>query len=230
MRASIILVFIVGFLPIRSNAQVLISLLFGDKLNSDGIEFGLDGGYTLSDLQNDPATGLRSALNLGMYFDVRLSEPWYIHTGFILRSPVGVNDFEPYLTGNPDFDPYVPEADRKRRLDYIYLPAFIRYKFYRSTFVELGPQIGYLTGAEDRFEADVNGGELRFIRPNLEEYNRWDAGLTIGAGGRPFKSDGFTMGVRYYYGLTNVSAIAPDRYNRILYLYMSIPVGADKSE
>ena len=34
-----------------SNAQVLISLIFGDELNSGNIEFGLDGGLELDKYQ-----------------------------------------------------------------------------------------------------------------------------------------------------------------------------------
>ena len=40
----------------RSSGQVLISLLLGDKLNTGQIEFGLDGGLSLSNLHGvDPS-------------------------------------------------------------------------------------------------------------------------------------------------------------------------------
>ena len=39
-------------------SQVLISILLGDKLNSGKIEFGLEGGWSMSTLQGvDPAKG-----------------------------------------------------------------------------------------------------------------------------------------------------------------------------
>jgi hypothetical protein len=34
----------------QGQSQVLISILLGDKLNSGQIEFGLDGGFSLSNL------------------------------------------------------------------------------------------------------------------------------------------------------------------------------------
>lgn len=41
--------------PLQS--QVLLSLIFGDKLNSDGVEFGLEGGYNFSNVSNLEAGG-----------------------------------------------------------------------------------------------------------------------------------------------------------------------------
>ena len=43
-----------GFLltAYTANSQVLISLLFGDALNSPNIEFGLDGGVNFANIAN----------------------------------------------------------------------------------------------------------------------------------------------------------------------------------
>jgi len=43
-------------------AQVLLSLLFGEKLNSDGLEFGLEGGVSWAQIDKlDADHGLRSS-------------------------------------------------------------------------------------------------------------------------------------------------------------------------
>jgi hypothetical protein len=47
-RISLIFCFCLTILS--GHGQVLISLVFGDKLNSGNIEFGLDGGLTVSDI------------------------------------------------------------------------------------------------------------------------------------------------------------------------------------
>ena len=49
MRIFFILLLIMA-VHSRSHGQVLISLLLGDKLNTGQIEFGLDGGLSLSNL------------------------------------------------------------------------------------------------------------------------------------------------------------------------------------
>jgi len=37
---------------INAQSQVLLSLIFGDKLNSDGLKFGLKGGTNFSNISN----------------------------------------------------------------------------------------------------------------------------------------------------------------------------------
>ena len=57
-----------------AHSQVLISLLFGDKLNSDGLEFGLEGGMNFSNISNLEGDKALSSFNLGFYFDIRLKK------------------------------------------------------------------------------------------------------------------------------------------------------------
>jgi hypothetical protein len=44
--------------------------------------------------------------------------------------------------------------------------------------------------------------------------------------------NGLNLGIRYYYGLLNVSAdnMYPAQYNRSLYVVIGIPVGAGKAK
>jgi len=54
--------------------QVLISLLFGDMLNSDGLEFGLEGGFNWSKVSGMETNSSLRTFNLGFYFDIRLKD------------------------------------------------------------------------------------------------------------------------------------------------------------
>ena len=58
-----------------AHGQVLISLLFGDKLNSPTLKFGLDGGVNFSTLSNVSPSKYHTGFNLGFYFD-------FIHSMF----------------------------------------------------------------------------------------------------------------------------------------------------
>ncbi len=53
------------------DAQVLIALLFGDKLNPGNIEFELEGGAAFSTISGQPGAKNWSGLNLGFYFDTK---------------------------------------------------------------------------------------------------------------------------------------------------------------
>ena len=49
MKKSVVIIVLLLF-GYQANSQVLISLLFGDKLNSENIEFGLEGGFIFASL------------------------------------------------------------------------------------------------------------------------------------------------------------------------------------
>ena len=65
-RFKIAAISVLLFLPLTSNAQVLITLLFGDALNTEKIEFGLVGGLNRSYILDiEDSKGLNN-FNLGM--------------------------------------------------------------------------------------------------------------------------------------------------------------------
>ena len=53
-----------------AHSQVLISILFGDKLNSDKLEFGLQGGFNLTYLRGISESKGQNNWELGFYFDI----------------------------------------------------------------------------------------------------------------------------------------------------------------
>ena len=95
------------------HSQVLISLLFGEKLNSDKMKFGLDGGLNLSNLTGTEGTRFLENFNLGLYFDIRLKENsnWYIHTGALLKSEMGARGIDVYSLDEPGLEVGRPQRD-----------------------------------------------------------------------------------------------------------------------
>src|SRR5687768_1342129 len=104
MRILFILL-IVALSYTRSEGQVLISLLLGDKLNTGKIEFGLDGGLSLSNLHGVSPSSTKPGFNLGFYFDFRLKNPaWALHTGVMVKSTLGAEDILVYSLNDQDLD------------------------------------------------------------------------------------------------------------------------------
>jgi hypothetical protein len=92
------------------NAQVLISLLLGDDLNSNKIEFGLVGGFNQSYFRDvAEAKGLNN-YNLGFYFHINLKNDSYLSTGVLVKSNVGATGMPTYPIGNEDFDDLFQDA------------------------------------------------------------------------------------------------------------------------
>ncbi len=100
-------IFLIAFLfySTAANGQVLISLLFGDELNSGNVEFGLDGGLNWTDLKGiDQAENL-FGWNLGFYFDIKLSDPsWFLNTGVVVKGNMGADGISVYKLNRDDLD------------------------------------------------------------------------------------------------------------------------------
>lgn len=224
--------------------QVILSLLFGDKLNSGKLEFGLNGGFNLSNIRGiDEAHGKNNWM-LGFYFDIHLKEetPWYIGTGVYVKSNVGATNIPLDYPGNrpindtiftvfDDFDGTV-----EKNFNTFYVPITLRYLSKIGIFVDAGVQMGLVFKTNDIYNVKVDGYELKYeAKENIYEngiYSWFDAGLNGGIGYKFKKGLGIKIGVWYYYGLTNIyrSDIGLDAYNQSLYVLATIPIGKGKAE
>jgi hypothetical protein len=216
-------------LPLHS--QVLISLLFGDELNSDKVKFGLDGGLNFSNLNRTEGSKFLENFNLGLYFDIQLKEnaKWYLHTGVLLKSEMGARGIDLYSLDDPGLDSVLIGGDIERQLKYINIPALVRYKLRKHVFFEIGPMLGILTKATDVFYNSVKkDDDLSFKNKVTDRYKWYDAGVEAGIGYQLMKGTGVNFGIRYYQGLTDILKDNPGdpMWNQSLYLYVSIPVGA----
>lgn len=208
--------------------QVLISLIFGDKLNSDKIEFGLEGGAVFTTLTDIPDAENRIAFDLGFYFNIRLKERLFLGTGVLVKSPMGVDGIAPYPTGDSGLDLLLEDGAVLRKLGYFNVPAMLHYRFKSKLFAEGGVQLGLLNKAVDEFYADVNGGELLFERDVKSVMAKFDMGLVAGMGYRLMEGKSLQLGVRYYEGLLDVMKETDGVRNRALYLFARLPIGAGK--
>ena len=221
---------ILGFALISTGAQsqVLISLIFGDKLSAPGVEFGLEGGYNFSTLTGMESSSQLSTLNLGFYFDIRLKNQWYLNTGILVKSKMGLgklsqNDLE-FLNAE-----IYPEAgDYDQIVSYFLLPILGEYKFKKHLYLEAGPQFGLMHNAYVEFKSDVEGKDARVREYNKDMIHRIDGGIVAGMGYTLLKGSGITIGAKYYYGFGNVYKEKTGSRNRSLFLKLNIPIGESK--
>ncbi len=221
-------------LTTTSNAQILISLFFGDALNTEEIEFGLVGGLNRSYwLDVDESTGLNN-FNLGFYFHINMFKTSYLSTGVLIKSNVGATGMPTYSMGDPEFDEVFAEGELTTQINYFYVPIMWHQRFNNRFYLEGGLQLGLRYKAYDYFhleEAEI-GGEVDYKRDVRDDYTRFDLGLLGGFGYKVRKQTKSTaIGINYYYGLLNVSKI-PDMTikNSSVYLYVKIPIGTHKKE
>ena len=232
MRILIILL-IITVSQTQSHGQVLISLLLGDELNTGKIEFGLDGGLSLSNLHGLHPSGTHPGFNLGFYFDIRLKNPsWLFHTGVMVKSTLGAEDIPVYSLNDPDLDNAFSGGSVTRKLGYFNVPATIKYRFRNNFFLEAGPMFGLMSNStSDEFVATIEKkDDLTYKLKTKARYHPLDAGLIAGIGYRLMKGNGMNLAVRYYYGFVDITIddTTPSQTNRSLYFAIGIPIGAGK--
>lgn len=227
-----IILFIALFFSFQAvQSQVLMSLIFGDKLNSPNIEFGLEGGANFSTISNLDSD-YRTDFNLGFYFDFNLKNPsWMFNTGVIVKSTMGAKDIAVYSLNDEKLDATFAEGSVKRNINYFNVPLMIKYKFDNNIFVKAGTQLGLLSTANDLFRQNYNGEDVEYKNNIRDKIHVVDAGLVIGAGYRIKTKYGMNVGLQYYYGLVPLlkGDDSPNQYNRSLYLTAGLPIGKAKA-
>lgn len=206
---------------VEAKSQILISILLGDKLNSDKLEFGLDGGLNLSDIKGNSDASYTGRFNLGFYFDLKLKNPsWMVHTGVIVKSTMGSKDLPVYDLGNADLNAAFAGGSVNRRLSYFNVPVLMKYRFKNNFSVEAGPMFGLMNKSTDVFTNKVKDrDDLSYKIKIRDNYHPLDAGLMAGVGYRLMGGNGINLGIRYYYGFVDVLVddSTPNQYNRSFY-------------
>lgn len=223
----------IGFLSlillfsVTLNAQILISLVFGEALNTPKIEFGMIGGMNRSYLTDIATSEGMNHFNLGFYFHVNLKNNSFLSTGVWVKSNVGATGMPVYSLGNADFDSTYKDGTLTKKISCFYLPVMYHHRFHNRWYLEGGIQAGLRTKAVDIFETSTLDGDLSYTKDVKDQYARLDFGLTGGAGYK-FKKElkSMAIGISYYYGLVNVS-LTPDvlMKNSSLNFYLKIPIG-----
>jgi hypothetical protein len=213
---------------INSNAQVLISLVFGKALNTPKIEFGLIGGMNRSYLNDIEGSKGLNQFDIGFYFHILMKNSTFLSTGVLVKSNVGATGMPTYTLGDENLDALYKDGTLTKKISVFYVPIMLQQRFNNRWYIEGGTQLGLRTKASDIFEVTPpTGGDLKYTMDVKDNYTRLDAGL-VGGVGYKFKKEikSMAVGVNYYYGLVNVSKI-PDvtMKNSSIYFYIKIPIG-----
>jgi len=219
------------FISFGIQSQVLIALLLGDKLNTGNIEFGLDGGFNYASISGLDTNNKLSEFNIGFYFDIKIKEPWYLNTGILMKSTLGVDDLSVddleflnttiYLDQNGE----VIEGDYSQKMNYFLLPVLAKYKFKSNLYAEAGLQFGWMYKSWVQFDSNIDGNSARIKENNKDVINWFDMGIAAGAGYRLLNGYGWTLGIRYYYGFMDVYKDKSGTKNSSLFLKLNIPIG-----
>src|SRR5215510_14904776 len=136
MKKTIVLLCLCGLCKIMS-AQIVIAVLFGDKLNTGKLEFGLVLSPTLTGISNIESKR-RGGLDLGIYFNIRPDKKFFIHAEGIAKGSLGAKDLIPYPTGSDTLDNLFADGTVERKIKAFSLPILCRYAISRKFFADAG--------------------------------------------------------------------------------------------
>jgi hypothetical protein len=212
-----------------ATAQVIIALLFGDKLNTDKLEFGLFGGPTFSNI-SDMNAQAKAGFNLGLYFNLKISNNFFLHPEAIAKEALGAEGITPYSTGIPEIDESFADGSVTRKIKAVSLPLLVRYRLKGSLYAEAGPQIDWQLRTTDIFKTEVNDDPLEYTVKPKDVTTAFSVNVAGGLVYRFRKDKGLAMGLRYCHGLTDIMKIENGKQaNSAWLIHLAIPVGAGKS-
>ena len=230
MKKSVV-VLLISLFAYQAHSQVLISLLLGDKLNSDKIEFGLEGGANFSHISSLQSTKYLPTFNLGFYFDIQIKKSWRLHTGVLVKSNLGTKDLSTSDLSQLQASTYNASGTYSQNISYFLVPVLAKYQFKNRIYLEAGPQAGLMSTAWVEFKSDSNDTSAKIKEKNTDRIRRFDFGVVGGLGYKFQKTHGVTIGVKYYYGCVDVyKDVAGNNNNNAFFIKLNIPIGAGKKE
>ncbi|NOR88327.1 MAG: outer membrane beta-barrel protein [Bacteroidales bacterium] len=225
-----LLLFLMLTTGLTSQSQILITLLLGDKLNSPGLEFGLEGGINWTTISGFETKDYARKWNLGFYFDIRIKNQWSLYTGVLVKSNMGIdkltdNDLISLGASKFTIDGQEVVGDYSHKMNTFLVPALVRYRFKNHLYAELGPQFGLAYKSWIEFESDIEDKDIIIKDYNRDKINMIDAGIMAGVGYTMMKGTGWTIGAKYYYGFVDVYKDIAGTKNSSFFLKLNIPIG-----
>ena len=223
--AGVVAALVVGVRP--AGSQVLVGLLAGGPLSSEKFNIGFDIGVNFSTLTGMGDASRYNGPLFGLFADWRFSERFHFTGGLIPLSYRGANQLPPVPLGDAALDSLTSGGTMARSMATIDVPLILKFALRKDTGPRLGvgPQFSFVLGASDRYEAQSPAGKAVVLEEDIgDQLTNIDAGFAVDFEWRwPI----LAIGVRYYYGLTDLVRDNPSDavYSRVLSGSGRIPLG-----
>lgn len=199
---------VLAFAGTPAHAQVLLGSLLGGKLASKtfnlGFEVGLNFSTIDSDLDgfDDPERMNRTVF--GLFADWRFSENVHLGGAVLPFAGRGAENLAPVTTADPAFDDQVSGGTMKRSLSYVEVPVLLKWAPEREEGFRIGagPSFGFVTGANDRYDAVTPSGTSYVLERDIEDQvPGLDLGVSVDV---EWRFPMLAIAARYTHGLTDM--------------------------
>ncbi len=211
--------------------QVLIALVFGDKLSNGKMEMGVQLAA-----QGFQFTGIDDRLDVGFsfgaYLDWKFSERLSLANYFMFKSPKGGRNIpQNYWLNQTDIQ-LSDGVSVKRHLTYLELTPLFRYQLNRSWALSVGPQVALNVKGTDTYQEKSDDGIFTY-RTHIRDYiTLMDAGVAVDIQWRLMKGTGLRINVRFAQGLVNTIKDGElfNAKNQTYQAGVGIPIGGHKNK
>jgi hypothetical protein len=215
-----------------AKSQVLIALVFGDKLNSPKTEFGLNVGVNYSSLTNLDNAKYSTGFGIGMYFTWKFHDRWQLQPELFFRFPTGATKLPPYEFLDSTLTRLTSSSTVTRLSRSFSIPVNLKFRAWKQLRFSVAPQVLYLTKNDDIFRKTLdNNDEVSYRTESKSGLTRFDFGLNVGVSYKLKQGKGMNLEARYYLGFvdTDTKDMPGMNANRSFSLYLGIPIGSEKN-
>ena len=200
---SLLVVF--SLAPAVSKSQILISILFGEQLNSGKMEFGLVGGLNYSKLPGLEAPEFKRSFGLGLFLDYTFTDTWILAVEANVKKSLGSDNLQLADFPYPVNDTIVQESTKAyRNLNLINVPVLINYRFKNRLGIGAGFYASIVHGTRDYVQYSQKNWTSTFERSFTDQINRLDFGVSGMVHFHFLGNPGIQLRGRINYGLTEV--------------------------
>jgi hypothetical protein len=183
----------------KRNILSVIALMLFVFASAQEVKFGIKGGFNLSNWAGDTrGMNLKPifGVNAGVLVQIKLSEKLDIQPEF-LYSTQGTKMKNVKATIS---DTYY-NGDIKWNLSYINIPILFKYSSDNKSFIEAGPQVGFLTSAKASTKLTQYSQTVK--QDMKEAFESIDFGFVVGVGFNI--TPNLLADLRYNIGLSNIA-------------------------
>jgi len=224
---KLLIIFTVIVLSVPSvRGQVLLTIIFGDKLNSPTTEFGLNAGIGISSLSGIEGSTPTTNLALGTFFTWKFHNRFQFQPELYFSLKGGAEKLPPFAISDPRVNLPIDEMNVIRKSNYLSLPLLIKIRTVNQFRFIAGPQFSFMTSTNDYMYYEVDSSKDLMARSKDKSgMNRFDFGLSAGLGYKLGKGNGVSIEAKYYLGfLDTTKSTDINAKNRMIIIQAGIPI------
>jgi hypothetical protein len=172
--------------PNRGRAQVVIALLFGEKLSTEKFQLGINASFAASGFMGI-SNKILPGWSLSIYGEIRFSKHFRLQPELALKYPGGARQMSTDVPGysftsfgEPELDDVVEHGKVERSMRYLALPVYAKW-ILGPVGLGVGPQLGVMLTADDTVAQKDGKTKISLDRSVSHEIMRVDAGVALSA-------------------------------------------------